>query len=351
MIGIKHLLTLILTLSSWGEHCTRKSIVHVLPAPYKAKYLALSAWGEYYARKGMIYIFPDYYKEKSLSATYMGDSRLLNTLLSNGLKFNTLKEFEDALDLAVSNNDNITTELLLVYGINNELKSITNGRILIEKAISNDSLIIVNLFIKYGVDIHSLNQKNQTLIHAAAKFNKIFIAELLLSYQVNYMQKDLIQNKTPLDFAIAFDYVEMQNLLKRYPDLLNKTRDINLFNIACENGYYGLLKFLLRNGAKPTKECLEIIKSKYYQQTQFTGNENDQEVLNKVTLEMIYKHMGNILVQYLRFFESTSSDIYKPISHVGCSKIQTDYGVPSELFNRIAWLAVDDSFKINPARL
>lgn len=108
-----------------------------------------------------------------------------------------------------------------------------------------------------GADIRRINQSNETLLHVAAKNNRIACLKLCIEHNLEIEQRD-INGNTALNVSAAYGHFEcVEYLIQQGANVnsRNNNDESSLFLATCKNytgrnGYDLCIEMLIKNGAE-----------------------------------------------------------------------------------------------------
>lgn len=124
------------------------------------------------------------------------------------------------------------------------------GESYLHKAARNDNFEVVDLLIRYGLDVNKKNNFHDTPLHLAVQFNNLSIVDRLIfkGANVNCKNKKMI---TPLHIASKNGQIEIINLLIANQAKISASDEngVKPIHYATQSGKEEIIRILLNNGA------------------------------------------------------------------------------------------------------
>lgn len=259
-----------------------------------------------YIRKAILFCSPHHYTEKIHKAVVDGNYKKVKKLLDAGVNPNT-NSHNTILNDAIARNDLALVKLLLRYNANVNMvcPGCKNTPLWTALWVNNDS--IAAHLLAHGANSAIPDLTNQIPLHRAViNGNEKMIQILLLDSYENAETID-DDHKKPIDYAKTPSIIELFKKQILFLKQIEQNPNTALLNSIIEEGYFDLIKLIIKKNIIATAEQLEKSKKKYYEQKGLLA-----------TLQLSYKHYDNS-----RFVEiiETESDTVKKI--IQCKRIMS----------------------------
>jgi len=204
-----------------------------------------------------------------------------------------------------------------LYCMNNIPSSnLTEKNQLLINAVQNNNFLEVESLLKQGAHSNTKNKDDFPLLHIACKNENVLIAQELFKYgaDVNAVDKD---GKTALFQIITINNADKKQELLEL--LINKNIKINqkdkknnvALSRACCTGHLKTVQFLIQNGAKADKLCLQYAHNAPSNSNEiytlcnnnlFPDVQQEHNVSAAATIILIFALFSYAITQYIDIF-------------------------------------------------
>ncbi|CAG9832368.1 unnamed protein product [Diabrotica balteata] len=189
----------------------------------------------------------NYYCVLNYVARY-GKVSILTLLLKNEKLIKQI-DLDTSLPIAAENGHTAVVELLLKNGANIDSMN-SRGLTSLFLAVDYCHTEVVNILIRMGADTSVANEFQDTLLHRAVRNNSKEITLLLIDNGANKEIKNK-DGATPLLIAVQSNYIDIVNILLEAGSNVNARDNFGntSLHVACEKGILSTVKLLLDAGA------------------------------------------------------------------------------------------------------